>query len=311
MIANQITDSDMIILHSVESYLNKQGVRSTNPQEQLFLTQQARDYLYSEIVPRIPRVARYIMSVNDMSGDKVAEGLFLSISNHVMDPVFVNLLMMSLSRVNNPEDNGIVGAFLTKIMNKIVERRVVTPPAEKVPSKKDKDKEKTAEPAPKTPSYDDIEHIRRAINQLLSGLIHPIMMRCADITETEATAIAACIAMNNIDTVKQVIASNIPVTAQIFDIVTDPSEILRSALLLEEADYSKLTKNQEIFIDSLRVWVYNKLNIISALASYQFLVAVYGSVNPNLGKYLIQIRDCGSSYSTLRDVAKQFVTGHN
>ena len=47
MIAKTITDSDKIILHTLESYLRQTGVPVSNqrPQEQLIIKQQARDYL--------------------------------------------------------------------------------------------------------------------------------------------------------------------------------------------------------------------------------------------------------------------------
>lgn len=305
MISKQITDSDMIILQSVESYLKTLRTPAIqNPQEKLIVTQQARDYLYSDIVQRVPRVAAYIMSA-DMETDSIAQGLFMALSKHVIDPVFIDILMQYLMKTNSAEENGIVGALLTKILNKHIESKT-KPTTVPSSSKKDKDADKKSAESEKI-DLSDVAHIQQAINALLGNLADIVITRCGNLTKPEATAIAACIAMNNADTIKEIVASDLPITAQLFDVVQDPSSLIKAALLLNKADFVKLSKNQTAFMESLTRWVYDKLNIIPTQSSYQFLVATYGSIKPDVQNYYIQIKDCGMKYSNLYAVAKQLI----
>lgn len=310
MISKQITDSDMIILQSVESYLKTLRTPVIqNPQEKLIVTQQARDYLYSDIVQRVPRVAAYIMAA-DMETDTIAQGLFMALSKHVLDPVFIDILMQYLMKTNSAEENGIVGALLTKILNKHIESKTKPKPAVTAPPSTKKDKDKDADKKPVEPEkidLSDVAHIQRAINTLLGNLADIIITRCGNLTIPEATAIAACIAMNNTDTIKEIVASDLPITAQLFDVVQDPSNLIKASLLLNKADFVKLSKNQTTFMESLTRWVYDKLNIIPTQSSYQFLVATYGSIKPDVNNYYIQIKDCGMKYSNLYAVAKQLI----
>ena len=308
MISKQITDSDMIILQSVESYLKTLHTPVIqNPQEKLIVTQQARDYLYSDIVQRVPRVAAYIMGA-DMETDTIAQGLYMALSKHVLDPVFVDILMQYLMKTNNAEENGIVGALLTKILNKHIESK--TKPTSVPSPKKDKEKDKDADKKSAEPEkldLSDVAHIQSAINCLLGNLADIIITRCGNLTRPEATAIAACIAMNNTETINEIVASDLPITAQLFDIVQDPSNLIKAALLLKKSDFVKMSKNQTTFMESLTRWVYDKLNIIPTQSSYQFLVATYGSIKPEVQNYYIQIKDCGMKYSNLYAVAKQLI----
>lgn len=305
MIAKQITDSDMIILQSVESYLKSLGTpNNQHPQERLIVTQQARDYLYSDIVQRVPRVASYLLS-SDMETDTVAQGLYYALSKHVMDPIFVNILMQYLAKVNNAEENGVVGALLAKIMSKYLESKTKQPEATTKPKKGEKGSE--AIENNQQMDMSEIRHIQEAIDKLLGNLAAVICTRCGNVTHVEATAIAACIAMNNKDSITEIIASDLPITADVFNILTDPTNIIKGSLLLEKTEFTKLTKNQQAFVDSLTRWVFKKLNDIPMQTSYQFLVATYGSIKPDVSKYLIYIKDCSSAYPQLKEVAKQIV----
>lgn len=298
MIPNRITDSDMIILQSVDSYLASIGTpNSHNPQEKLFVYQQARDFLYSDIVQRVPRVASYLLTA-DMETDTVAQGLNIALSKHAMDPVFVNLLMQYLSRHSSADENGIVGAYLAKVLNKWMEQNTKEP---EKPKKGEK-----VEPTPEV-SLEPVAHIKVAIDQLLGNITSIITTRCGNLTGNQALAIAACLAMNNGDTIKEIIASDYPITAQLFDVVKDPSNLIRSALLLEKSEVNKLSTNQSAFVDSLKRWVYDKLNVLPTQTSYQFLVAVYGTIKPDVSTKFINPKDCGTQYSNLLTVAKQMI----
>lgn len=302
MIVNQITNSDMIVMQSVDSYLKTLNTPiSQNPQERLIIFQKARDYLYSDIVQRVPRVSAYILSA-DMETDTTAQGLFVGLYNHSLTPEFVDILMQYLSRNNNPEENGVVGALLVKIMNKYIEKNWKDPVKPKK-GEKGSEKEETV-----NNDMSAIKHIQDAVNHLLGNLASIICSRCGNLTHTESLAIAAAISMNNKDTIREIINSDLPVTADIFGVIDDPTNIIRSALLIEKTEFAKTTANQSAFIESLKRWIYRMLNVLATLTSYQFLVATYGSIKPDVSKYLIQIKDCSrEQYPNLHEVAKQIV----
>lgn len=303
----QITDSDMIILNSVESYLKTLGTPvMQNPQEQLMVVQQAKEFMYSDIARRVPRVASYILTA-DMETDTVAQGLFFALSKHLMDPIFVQILMQYLQQMNNGEDNGITGAFMAKVMNRYMEANWKENTV--VPKKDKKDKTETTPVAPVVNDMSAIKHIQEAVQYLLGNMAGLIISRCgSNLTQSEAIAIAACIAMNNRDTITEIIKSDLPVTADVFSIVQDPSSIIKHSLLLDKSEFTKLSSNQNVFVDSLRRWVYDKLNIIPTQESFKFLVSVYGSIKPtDTGNLLIQLKDCGMQYSNLLTVAKGLI----
>lgn len=302
MIVNQITNSDMIVMQSVDSYLKTLNTPiSQNPQERLIIFQKARDYLYSDIVQRVPRVAAYILSA-DMETDTTAQGLFVGLYNHSLTPEFVDILMQYLSRNNNPEENGVVGALLVKIMNRYIEKNWKDPVKPKK-GEKGSEKEETT-----NNDMSAIKHIQDAVNHLLGNLASTICSHCGNLTHTESLAIAAAISMNNKDTIREIINSDLPVTADIFGVIENPTNIIRSSLLIEKTEFAKTTANQSAFIESLKRWVYQMLNALATLTSYQFLVATYGSIKPDVSKYLIQIKDCSrEQYPNLHEVAKQIV----
>ena len=302
---NVINDSDQIVLQSVESYLKSIGTpMPANPQEKLYVMQNARDVLYSDIVQRVPRIAAYIMQ-SDIDEDHRAKALFTALCKHSVDPVFVQLLMQYLAQRNNMDENGITGAILTKILNKLLEDDKVTT-TKVVEKKSDKDKSVKIEEKSEV-NAEKYKHIYEAIQCLLGNLASIIATRCGNITVPEALVIAACVVMNNDDSVKEVIKSDLPVSAQIFDVVSNPTNIIKGALNLNKSDYTKLSANQSNFIETLKKWVYEKLNVLPSQTAYQFIIAAYGSMKPDTSMKLIQLKDCGTQYSNLLVVAKQII----
>ena len=310
MVPTRITDSDMIILQSVESYLKSINTpMAQSPHEKIVVTQQARDYLYSDIVQRVPRVAAYILQA-DMETDTTAQGLNMSLSKHVMDPVFINLLMQFLAKKNDGEENSVTGAYLAKLLNKWLEQNVKTPEKIMAPPKEG-ETVGTVENVNK-PQKQDVEpvaHIKWAVEQLLGNLQRLIAVKCNNVTDGQALAIAACVAMNNHETIIEIISSDLPVTADVFDIVADPSNIIKESLLLGKNDIpAKLSTNQTAFVESLKRWVYKKLNDIPTQTSYQFMVATYGAAaGVDVSTKFINPKDCGTQYSNLLTVAKQLI----
>lgn len=307
---NSLIDSDVIILQSIESYLKSKNMpMAQSPQEQLMMTQAARDYLYSDIVRRVPRVASYILQA-DIEKDTFAQGLNMSLSKHVMDPVFVSMLMEYLAKNNNGEENSTTGAYLAKVLNKWLDQHIKTPEKIMAPPKEG-EKDGVVEDVNK-PSKNDVapvEHLRVAVSQLLGNIQSIVMARCNNITDGQALAIAACLAMNNAETIKEIISSDFPVTADILDIVADPTNFIKASLLFEKTDIpAKLSTNQTAFVDSLKRWVYKKLNDISTQAAFQFMVATYGSATSvDVSTKFINPKDCGTQYSNLLAVAKQLI----
>lgn len=296
--------SDAICLHTVESYLKSLGtnIHSLPPEAQLSMMQNARDYLYSEIAQRIPNLAPKILAA-DLAVDERASALFMAISHHAMDPVFIRILMNYLGTINKEGRNQgaclVTGALLVKIMNKFIDDN--TKPVTTT-TKKDKKDEKEA--APEAIDVSKIKHLQEAVNMLLGEAANKVAMKSGNITYPEALAIASCIATNNEYTIKELIASDLPVTADVLDIIQNKGELMKAALLLEKKDFTKLTTNQQKFVESLERWVFDKLeNNCTSTQAYNFLLSIYG-VRPDTNKYLINVRDCGTTYSNLLQVVR-------
>ena len=297
--------SDAICLNTVESYLKTLGTpRNLPPEAQLTLMKNARDYLYSEIAQRIPTIAPKILAA-DLTVDERASALFLALSKHAMDPVFITILMNYLGTINRENRNQgaclVTGALLARIMTKYIEDH-----SKPVVTKDKKDKKDAEITAVDTSSInvDEIKHLQEAINMLLGEAANKIAVRCGNITYTEALTIAACIATNNENTIHELIASDLPVTADVLDIIVNKGELMKSALLLEKKDFTKLTTNQQKFVESLERWVFDKLeHNCTSTQAYNFLLSIYG-MRPDTNKYLINVRDCGTTYSNLLQVVR-------
>lgn len=306
MIPSRITDSDRIILESVESYLRRIGAPMNQPpQERIIVAQQTRDFLYSEIAKRLPRVSAYLLQA-DLENDTVAQGLNMALSKHVMDPIFINILMQYLSKVNNAEENCAVGAYLTKLLDKWMTQNIKEPEKPKKGEKGEKvEAPTTTDPDPMEP----VAHIYWAVNQLLGKIVDMVSAKCGNLTKNQALAIAACIAMNNDGTIKEIIASDFPITADVLDVVRDPRSLLRAALLLEQNDIpAKPSTNQSAFLDSLKRWVYRTLNQVPTQQIYQFMVSTYGKpAGIDVSTKFINPKSCGNQYPHLHDVSVQMI----
>lgn len=296
MVYSQMYPGDVNFLDSVETYLNKIGIPANiSPQERLTLTEQARNSLYSYDVQCLPRIAEKILS-SDLESDQEAKGLWIAFSNHVMDPVFVSYMMQYLQTINDMGLNGQIGALLSKVIDKYI--------SERWDAKKKKDKD---EPLP---TFDEIKHIQAAFEYLLGNSANSIQVVCGNLTHPEALLIAACLAMNSQESLKEIIKSDLPITADIFDNLQSPDQIIKASLTLLKADIpTKPTANQTAFLESLKRWIFTMLNKIpgGTTVCYQYLVGIYGSVKPDVTPYYIQIKDCGTMYTNLLAVAKQIV----
>lgn len=298
---SQTYPGDVTFLDSLESYMRKLNVSPmASPQERLAITENARSTLYSYDVQCLPRVTDKILEA-DMESDQEARGLMIAFRNHVMDPMFVNIMIQFLRTRNDSALNGRIGALLSKVVDKYIEEHW------KKDDKKSKDKDKSETG---TPDFDEIKHIQAAIEELLGPTANAIQVRCGNLTHPEALFIASCIAMNSQQTLKEILKYDLPITADIFGNLTDPDPIIRGSLTLLKADVpSKPTANQSAFLESLKRWIYTMLEKIpgGTTVCYQYLVGVYKSVSPDVSPYYIQIKDCGTMYTNLLTVAKQIV----
>lgn len=299
---NDFLDSDRIVLHTVDSYLRSLGTPMANltPESHLALVQSARDYLYSNIVQRVPAIAEKILE-SDLDMDDKARALYLALSEHAMDPVFINILMQYLETIKEPKAKLVTGALLVKIVSKYINdhTKVITTKDSK--DKKDKKGEETQQVD--NNSMEKINHLQDAISQLLGGVANMITSRTPNITYPEALAVAAAIATNDANTIKEIIASKLPITADIFNILADPTNLIKASLLLEKKDYPKLDENQQEFINSLQRWTFKHLDSIQSIQAYNFLLSVYGP-KPDTNKYIVNIKDCGTNYTNLIQAVK-------
>ena len=194
-------------------------------------------------------------------------------------------------------------------MRKLDEAEVTEVPK----TKKDKDGKEEKVPTPPKKSHIDeniIASMYQAAMQLLSGKYEYVKNRCIGIEQGDALAIAAYLSMNNELTVKELIKSDLPLTAELFQndqkIGPQPGNIIAAALHLQKADYAKLSVNQTKFVDSLTKWVYSRLDALPPTACLEYLVSVYNTAAPGdvVKTNLIQLKDCGTQYPQLIQVVR-------
>lgn len=293
----KLIDSDIICLDSVESYLQRMNVPyPRTPEEKLALTQVGRDQLYSDIANRLPRVAAYLLQVADPENDDKAKGLSRAISHHCMDAAFVSIVMQKLRAEGFIDDCHIIGALFVTVADQYM---VKNKPDEKL---KSEEKEEVLKKMARA-----VQHLYDASRILLRDIIEDVSNMCPGLSETDRIAVAAALSVNNENTLKELLSFNGAITADIFEIYNDPNEIIKNALLLKKADYTKLTPNQKAFIDSLTTFVFKKLDSLDMSNCYRFLTSTYQSLNPDTKKYLICITDVSvSAYPNLHEVVKQF-----
>lgn len=288
-----LMNSDDVCLETVESYMRKMGAPiPRTPQEELEIKQYYRDMLYSDIANRLPRVAAYLMENND---DK-AKGLSLALSRHAMDKFFVNIVMQRLATNGFLEDAHLVGALFITIVNNYFETHKST-------SKKDEEVEEQNKKNVKETS-----HLMEAINVLLKDIIVRVKEICPGLNEQiEVPAVAGAIAVNNQSTLDELMNFKKQLTADIFEIYTDPDKIIRNALLMKKNNYLNLNATQKKFVDTLKDFVFKKLDELDMTQCYTYLLSVYQDYKPKTAEYLICITDVSKAqYPNLHEVVAQF-----
>jgi hypothetical protein len=300
---------DHILTENVESLMAKQQVGypgGITPQQYAYAEEVTRQNFYLDAVPRVPRVIQYIFE-SDLDTDKTAAGLEYGIKNLlVYDPNFLVSLMTYLAQPTiNPNGIAAVGAFMVKIMTEYADKL-----KEAADTKKDKDKTEKVE---KDEEAEGIERISKNVGTLLRNVVEIVDINCPGLTETEKLATAAAIAMQNHQTLGILLQNDLPVTANLIDIIRNSGNnkgmnlVIASAFLLEKKDFPKLTENQEKFIDSLSTYVFKLINEKGPTEICALFGWIYGSYdcrNVDLEKYIIDPRACGTQYSRLHATIK-------
>lgn len=308
---------DALILDSVESYMQKCGVKlSTDPSDRINQIAAFRSNLYSKDVERMPVYAAYLLSTDNYETDGYAKGLYDAITHHVLDPEFINVLLEFLDRrtgTDAPKERLFVGALLIDIVLHFIHEHEKPKDAPSDSKKKSKDKDKDEELALSDEDYRLIEPARNAALLLVGNIAKDVQGVCAELPDELAVIVGAAISVGGKSAIMKLLSLDIPITADVFDIVSDDREvfnsIMKEALLLEKADFTKVTENQKVFLDSLKRYVFTSLNAIeNPQRIYQFLIFAYGTQSPDIQKYLIPVNVCGPSYGYLHLVAKQFNT---
>ena len=303
---------DKILMENVESLMAKQQVGypgGLTPQQYAYAEEVTRQNFYFKAIPRVPRVVQYIFEA-DLETDEMAKGLEFGIKKLlVYDAGFLTALMAHLAQPNiNPAGIASVGAFMVKIINEYAEKM-----KEKAADTKGKKKEETTE---KDDEAAGIERLNGNVGILLRNVAEVVDANCPGLSESEQLATAAAIAMQNEQTVGCLLQNNIPVTANLIDIIRRSGNnkamnlIIASTFLLEKKDFPKLTEVQEKFIDSLTTYMFNLINEkgpteIWALFAWIYDIRSADCKNVNLENYIIDPRSCGPQYSRLHAAVKQ------
>lgn len=309
----QVREDDKIILLSFENYLAHQGFtpNNTRPEEWARIVESTEDIFYSDIVQRLTRIFPFLNYASP--DDDRAKGLRHSLYHHLRNPRFIAIMMKQLYQENNQEANGFAGAFICDAAQNYMDEMKKLDEAdvkEVQKPKKDKDDKPETKAVPKKSHVDEniVASMYQAAMQLLNGKYEYVKNRCIGIGEGDALAIAAYLSMNNELTVKELIKSDLPLTADLFQndqkIGPNPGNVIAAALHLQKADYAKLSVNQTKFVDSLTKWVYAKLDSLPPTACLEYLVSVYNTAAPAdiVKPNLIQLKDCGTQYPQLKQV---------
>jgi len=291
-----ILDTDEVCLESVESFIRHSGAPiPRTPEEKLHVTQYYRDQLYSNIADRLPRIAAYLLEVGDE--EEKAKALRMSIEHHCMDASFVDIVMQRLATCGFLEDAHLVGALFVTVINKYFEDHKPTPKmkAEEVEALDQNNVKETA-------------HLKNAISVLLKDIIVRVKECCPGLNdEVEIPAVAGALAVNNESTLVELMNFNKQLTADIFKVYEDPDRIIKAALKMKKNDYLKLNATQDKFVQSLKDFIFKKLDSLDMSICYRYLLSVYGDIHPKTSEYLICITDVSKAqYPNLHNVAGQF-----
>lgn len=304
-------DRDRIVLESPESFKKKKGITpAANPMDAINQDIVFKNELYSRIAERMPVYALNILSPENEENGFV-KALGEAITQHIIDPAFISILLQSLEQRHDPDApkaRGVVGALLIDLVTDYISKGSRTKTADDGDKKKKKEDDSIDEKL-----HADTAEARRAAHILLDDLSKEVKDVCAELEDHEALLIAGCIAVGGPVALKRIIAMDYPVTADVFNIVMHDNEVYQSliieALRLEADKYTKVSANQKAFIESLKRWVFTNLNnLTNPHQICDKLVLAYGSQKPeNTKKYLIQVMDCGTSYGYLLSVARQLI----
>ena len=298
---------DSILTENVESLMTKQQVAypgGITPQQYAYAEEVTRQNFYLDAIPRVPRVIQYIFEA-DLDVDKMAAGLDFGIRNLlVYDPNFVVSLMTYLAQPNiNPSGIAAVGAFMVNIIKDYAEKIKESTDSK---TKKDNDDSKDEE-------AEGIERLSKNVGTLLRNIVEIVDINCPGLNDAEKLATAAALAMQNHQTVGILLQNDMPVTANLLDIIRNSGNnqamnlVIASAFLLEKKDFPKLSENQEKFIDSLSTYVFKLVNEKGPTEICALVGWIYGNYdcrNVDLEKYIIDPRACGTQYSRLHATAK-------
>lgn len=299
---------DHILTENVASLMAKQQVGypgGITPQQYAYAEEVTRQNFYLDAVPRVPRVVQYIFE-SDLDTDKTAAGLEYGIKNLlVYDPNFIVSLMTYLAQPTiNPNGIAAVGAFMVKVMTEYHDKLKEAADAKKTEKSEKDEKNEEAE---------GIERISKNAGTLLRNVVEIVDINCPGLSDTEKLATAAAIAMQNHQTLGILLQNNLPVTANLIDIIRNSGNnkgmnlVIASAFLLEKKDFPKLTDNQEKFIDSLSTYVFKLINEkgpTEICALFGWIYDTYDCRNVDLEKYVIDPRACGTQYSRLHATIK-------
>ena len=310
-----------ITLNSVESFMRSQNVPApTSKSEAMEMIARAKDPFYAEIVPAAPQLMQYILEA-DMTTNKQAIALDYAYLRHATDRVFIDKLMYYLSDPSvTAASRAVVGAYLTLCVGNLInqkEKKIIK--VEQIIQKKVDNPEKhgkTTEGEKVLVDKEvtelkykpgDLDFITKAISTLLGSTGNWIQSEYPTLNEAEAIGVAAAVCTANAYSIKMIVEMNLAITADVFNMLDDAGQnkIIISALELKKDDFQKLTTNQQAFIESLKRWVYGKLDYFSTTDIYGYLVSVYGLKPTDLSTRLIYLKDCGTSYVNLLQVAKQ------
>ncbi len=284
-----------MVINTVDTFIQSERISiPTNPEQKLRFMKSIGDEFYSEVARRMPRIINVLMI--DGPQNQFENGLLIAYRGHCMNPRFVEILKMYINAECSTTDKHIIGAFLISVADKYFASHPV------------KDDKKTDSTKEKAEIAQKIVHVTNTAMELLSDYMEALDVISPGFEPSERAAIAAALSFENEITIKELVKSDLPVTSEVFKVYPHSDRIMIAALKLKKKEFTKLSKNGEAFIESVKKFVFSKLNNVEPAVCFRFLTDhVYRSISFDTNEYLLCITDSlQSEYPSLYEVAKEF-----
>lgn len=281
----------------------------------------AREYLFSQNVPRTPNVAGYIVT-RGRDFNNTTRALFFAYKKNMMDKRYITRLMeyvVSAGRPISKEEMGYIAVLGSWVFDDIYKDKQakIDELTKLVPDKVKKEKEGANETDKKIEEINaEFDEKTGPLLKLIYDLILPIINRVKaifpEMENSKAIPIASALCCQNRFTIYQLLDGDCAMSSQVLDIIDNKHDFVGEILKIDKNEfnkrYPKLTGNQERFWDSVKTWVYKQLENYATASGHSntdllaYLNGVYGLIDKDT--LMINLRTIPSQYPTLLECGR-------